>query len=127
MNILKHKLTPAVVVLSLLIPVSGALASHPVTVETGSSTTAKITNLITKLNKNSISVSGKMKRTKRGGHVIIPGQVKIDLYDEKGKLFKTVNVNHKRHRHHVNMPYKFSSNNIPLDSHDVSKVVVTHK
>lgn len=128
MNIIKNRLAPIVLALALLIPVASVMANsnHPLKIETGESSTSKITNLVAKIQNNSIAVSGKMKRTKRIGHVFIPGQVQIELFDSKGELFKTVNVNHRKHRHHVNKPYSFSSN-IAIESHDVSKVIVTHK
>jgi hypothetical protein len=127
MNIIKNKLTPIVIVSALLLLGTNVMAksNQPLKVEVGANSSTKITNLVATLENDSIAVSGKMKRANRT-HRFIPGKVKIELFDTNGDLFKTVNVSHKKHRHHVYKAYKFSSN-IKLESHEVSKVVVTHK
>ncbi|MFV1984464.1 MAG: hypothetical protein ACC657_13060 [Thiohalomonadales bacterium] len=127
MNIIKNKLTPIVIASALLFSATTVLANSTpaLTIETGAASSSKITNLVATMQNDTLSVSGKMKRANRT-HQFIPGKVKIELFDKNGDLFKTVNVSHRKHRHHVYKPYKFSSN-IKLDSHEISKVVVTHK
>jgi len=125
-NNTKAILLPAILVVSSMLTINSAFANNTIDVSVGSTSHVKITNLSAKMVDNTIAVSGKMVRGQRGHMISKSGKVKVELYDDAGSLLKTVNLNLRRHRHHVNKPYKFSSN-IEMASHNVSKVVFTSK
>ena len=128
MNTLINKsknLIKMALVSSLLISVANAYAADPVKVETKSSKSAKVVNVTASMHGNSLSISGKLKR-QPGGHIVIPGMVKIELLDANNKVVKTTTTNYRRHSHHINKDYKFSTR-VPVESHDVNMVRVTHE
>jgi len=129
MNIVKNTkkvILPAIFLVTSMMTVNTVFANNTINVKVGSSSTANITNLSANMIGNTISVSGKMKRSKQGHVVFAEGKVNLELFDKAGNLLKTVSVTPRRHRHYVNQPYKFSSR-IDMAAHNVSKVVVTYK
>ena len=119
------KLLKLALISSLLVSVANAYAAHPVKVETKASSQAEVTNVTASMDGNSLSVNGKLKR-QPGGHLIIPGMVKIELLDANNKVIKTMTTNYRRNTHHANNDYKFSAH-VPVESHDISMVRVTHE
>ena len=119
------KLFKLTLVSSLLLTVASVYAADPIKVETKSSNIADITNVTTSKHGKSILINGKIKR-QSGGHIVIPGMVKIELLDADKNVVKTMTTKHTRHSHHTNKDYKFSAR-VKVDSDNVSMVRIMHE
>ncbi|MFV1982665.1 MAG: hypothetical protein ACC657_03925, partial [Thiohalomonadales bacterium] len=114
MKLLNNKLNQLIMTAALSLSISSAFANHPLQIEAKSTDEASFSNVKATLKNESINISGDIKRNK-SDHLIIPGNVKLELLDENDKILKTVTTAQKRHKHRVNNIYTFNKK-IPVSS-----------
>jgi len=124
MKLLNNKLNQLIITAALLLPISIAFAKHPLQIDAKSSDEAIFSNVKATLKNDKINISGDLKRSK-SDHLIIPGNVKLELLDDNGKILKTVTAVQKRHKHRVNNVYTFTKQ-ISVSSLHVSTIRVMH-
>ncbi|MFV2059430.1 MAG: hypothetical protein ACC653_02030 [Gammaproteobacteria bacterium] len=128
MEKLNKKLTKLIITAALLLPMSNSFANHPIQIDAQSSDTAQFSNVTSKMQGDSINITGELSGNSKG-HMKIPGKIKLELLDGKDAILKTILVphklsTHKRHKHRANKTYIFNKN-IAINSLHVVKVRVS--